>query len=269
MATEQVFDPSLGEPRDAFPGEVVPPEQEKTLQRLMRKEKERFTNDLGEVKRTGKLSASDEEAVLRFADLRAEVQRAKYLEASNSNPANILQNALKELFRGKDDIVKESLISLDENIARLQKNIFIERSSDKMSDKSLNTERNVRSYLSKAEGANTLIRGEIANVDETGIAFELIKKLGLIPLESLSSFSDLYQAVKAANNPQASGKPSLVDYAIRNLPSNSPGLEGITASIYFTGDTVPNFRGFTISVTPQALARIVDKGQYVPYQSKT
>lgn len=272
MAEQRIFDPRLGEDRDAFPGEVVDPEKQSTLQRLMAEEEERFTADLAEVKATGKFSPDDENAVRRFAKLRAEVQRAKYLEALNSNPANLLQNALKELAKSGDTIPVRSLITLDENINKLQNGIVVEKASDKMSGESQDTEAKVKKYLGRPGTIDTLIYfdlgGNISVLQRT--SFELIKKLGFLPLESLSSFSDLYSAVRTTNNNDRSGKPYLFEnnpFAIRNLSSNIPGLEGINANINFTNGQFLAVNSFRIFGTPQALARIVDKGQYVPYQN--
>ncbi len=275
MAAEQVFDPNLGEPRDAFPGEVVAPEQEKTLQRLMREERERFTSDLAEVQATGKLSPSDEDAVRRFADLRAEIKRKEYLDALNSNPASLLQDTLKEFKPEENFIIKQALLTLDKNVVRIQNGVVVEKASDKMRAVKQNTLQNVNDYLKKfPRDGNILTDLDLSSYASEqrrvidGVTFELIKKLGLLPIESLTSFTDLKNAVQSTSvTTEASGSPYYNGYAIGNLSSNKPGLEGIKANIIPREYDFKNIRAVQILGSPEALARIVDKGQYVPYQS--
>lgn len=79
---DKVFDPNLGEERDAFPGEIVSPGEEKTLNRLMREANEVFRNQFDPVIKTGQLNEDEINAIQKAANIKAELKRRKYLALS-------------------------------------------------------------------------------------------------------------------------------------------------------------------------------------------
>ena len=290
MAAEQVFDPNLGEPRDAFPGEVVAPEQEKTLQRLMREAAEGFRTRYAPI--VDELTPQQQEAIAA-AELRlSELKRLEYLEAIRQNPAIIIQGVLKECNPAENNIAMAMLFGLNEKVERLERNITSIKTSNQLSEANKTTLAYMKEFTQGRSQLNELSRldfyqdyitvdsgrgnGERPQTDKNRdqIVFEIIKKLGLVPSDSLRSFDNLYDAVSNSGNTPESGKPYAqksgvpgnLNLKVANLTSNRPGLEGITASFNI------NNRGLAsviISSSPEALARIIDRGQYVPYQKPT
>ena len=202
------------------------------------------------------------------------------MEALNSNPANILQNVLKESDPVNNSIVRVGLVSLDENVARLQENVDSEKASGKSRPPKQNTEDNIREYLQKNRDGGLLIRIGFNWLDKSGrakkdfgITFKLLKKLGLLSEERLAFYiADIYTRFNEEGNRYSANGDRLPydpSYPIRGLSSSRPGLDGLKADIIRSSEipTIPNL--VVISGSPEALARIVDKGQYVPYQSKT
>ena len=285
MATEQVYDPNLGGERDAFPGEVVPPEQQKTLQRLMQEGEGQFRKLYDEVAESGQLTPEELNGILKAGKIRAERERQKYLEGIRQNPANIIQGLLKECKPEENNIVMAMLGGLNNKVKNLEGAI----ASAKIPDQLKGADKSTLEYIIQLSNADPRI-GILLNLqfydrytaidrenrpttdqNREQIVFETLKKLGLVPAESLRSFADLYSAVRDSGNTLNSGKPYAVSdtqdrlnvYRILNLSSNRPGLEGIEASFELNNIFQP--RSVAISSTPEALARIVDRGGYVPY----
>jgi hypothetical protein len=277
---ERVYDPLLGEGRDAFPGEVVDPEKEKTLNSLMRKARETFANQFDPVIATGQLTNEEINAIKKAANITAELKRKEYLDAIRSNPANILQGVLKEFNPKENPIVRNALISLDQNIAESTRRIGNLRSSDQIKGK----KRDTISYaaidaIRQIPGRGSTLTSFVSpdldqqrqrplSQPEQNVVFSLVKNLGFPPLQNLESFNDLLNAVISANNQPNSGMPYLASFAdtlsLKGFQSKRPGLEGIQAVL--TYDSVSRLQAVEITGTPKVFARIVDKGQYTPYR---
>jgi len=286
---ERVYDPLLGEERDAFPGEVVDPEKEKTLNSLMRKARETFANQFDPVIATGQLNEDEINAIQKAANIKAELERKEYLDAIHSNPANIIKGILKECNPEENNIVRAMLFGLNNKVKGLERNIASKKTSDQLSGKNKNTLEYIEGLLRIDSRLGDLLKLNFyqryitVNEGQTDqerpptdrnsgqIVFETLKKLGLVPIESLRSFDELFVAVRDSGNTAESGKPYVQidqntrNLIVKNISSSRPGLEGIRvsftlSSIFFQMQSV------AISGTPEALARIVDRGQYVPYQ---
>jgi len=278
---DKVFDPNLGEERDAFPGEIVSPGEEKTLNRLMREANEVFRNQFDPVIKTGQLNEDEINAIQKAANIKAELKRREYLDAIRSNPANILQSALKEFNPKQNKIISNSLISLDGNVKIAIDAIEFIKASYEIKGEAKDT----LSYVKEAIG-NRSVRGNLASFakpktlgrEETGgisrkdqnIIFPVIKSLGLIPSEEIKSFDDLLTAVRSAKNQPSSGMPYIVPDEVGpivKVRSKKPGLEGIEALLQY--DNSPDLLGVQIIGASEVFTRIVDKGQYVPYNQQS
>lgn len=290
MAAEQVNDPNLlGGQRDAFPGEVVPPEQQTTLQRLMQEGENQFRALYDEVAESGQLTPEELNAILKAGKIKAERERQKYLEGIRQNPANIIQGFLKEFKPEENNIAMALLNGLNDKVETLERNITSIKTSNQLRGENKTTLAYMKELTQGGSRLNELFRLDFyqdylsvnfatndagrpqTDKNREQIVFEIIKKLGLVPADSLRSFDNLYRAVNNSGNTPESGKPYVEESGttgniilkVKNLSSNRPGLEGITASIDI------NSRGLSsviISSSPEALARIIDRGKYVPYQ---
>lgn len=274
IMVEQVYDPGLGKERDAFPGEIVPPEQEKTMQRLMRVEAENFRARYDPIVK--QLTPQQQDAIAAAEQLLRERKRAEYLEAVKQNPAIIIQSILKQ-FDPANKSIKNALETLEREIRSLQSSAESQRKSDEIKGTEPDILKYVDAYIrTKGDSCNlaVLVLGPSPNQNDVTAAFEALRRLGLIPTPSINSFQELRSAVEYANNPLESGKLLLVRkrslatdyYTIKNLFSTRPGLEGIEAEIKYRDlfNNVPE--SISIKGTQKTYASILDRGNYVPFQ---
>lgn len=270
---EQVYDPALGKKRDVFPGEIVPPEQEATLQRLMREEKEAFSKRYEPI--ADQLTPIQRDAIAQAELALAELKRKEYLKAVRQNPAVIIQDVLKQ-FDPAYEVITNSFLTLDQSVANLQNDTRRLKDNDTIKGVKQDTLTYVQSLLKGDSDKNQLlqiysqyIKGD--RNENQKLVFDLLTKLGMIPqLESFNSIESLAQGIIGSGNSASSGKPYATGNrgleSIQGLSSNNPGLEGIEATIKYRGLVIDYV---SIKATPEALTRIVDRGQYIPYQAPT
>lgn len=263
--TDQLFDPYLGKERDAFPGEVVSPAEESTLQRLMREGKEEFGRIYESVRQTGKLTEDELNALLKAGEVNAEIKRQEYLEAIRSNPASILQRVLIEANALGTVNGRFCLQNIDESVKRVIRSVDSSISASSVANAPQST---TEEYIERALGKGNISARFTALIvkepDDYSIAVSAIDRLKLIPGEVTDLF-DLRATVSNANNAPASNLPyyNANINTVFGLRPKLPGLEGVTVSIKYQGQSVD--RVF-FEANAEALAKVYDLGQYTPYQ---
>lgn len=276
--SDRVYDPYLGEERDAFPGEVVKPEEEKTMQRLMRQGEEEFKRLYAEVAQSGQLSQVELNGILKAGKIRAERERQKYLEAIRSNPANIIGNILRNLDPQADRSIFVSLNRLDSSIREVSEEVEEGRSTDKMGGRGLGSTVDYVGRVLDRRGFNGAVIASYQSsqnilIDEDKVT-KMLKELGAFPSPEITTASQLCKIIREAGNKAGSGKPvydGRPDFnrivQAKDIPANAPGLEGVTVRLSFVNLSTPEVRNIYIQGTPQAWARIVDIGGYIPYSA--
>lgn len=274
---QKVFDPFLGQERDAFPGEVVSPEEEKIMQRLMREGEERFGEIYSAVKDTGEMSEEEMNAVLKAGKVYAQVKRREYLEAIRQNPANILRNILDSL-KGKVEYDTQyldmALDSLKENVQSLIKGVENNRAAARAAGRPITETVNYipnppysteNSFVKIDRGNNT---GEARSLFNQSV-LDILRETDALPGENISSLIQLLGVIRGSGNRAGSGKPYIENYQgfgsssnrkIDGLSATKPGLVGITFNVDY-GDDFEYARNFYILVSEEAKARIVDGEQ--------
>lgn len=274
---QRVFDPILGTERDAFPSEVVPLEQEKTLNRLMREGEERFLQIYNAV--SGQLSEAESIAVLKAGRLFAEQKRQEYLEGIKSNPGNIIVNLLRPVANeATDQPVRRGLLFLNKTVVDLSNLITRLRSTDEVAGKPT---KSISDYLrgtaadQKVFFYESTVPNQSVRIDiETDIFYEVISRLGALPSPNIQSYGELRNVVQGSRNEKESGKPfyfndALSGTGISNLPCNIPGLEGFTVA---TAVRFINSGGdvrFQLAIFGDydQQAALLENGQYTPFQA--
>lgn len=290
---QAIIDPLLGKPRDAFPGEIVPLEEQKTLQRLMAKEIIEFKKFLDPAVQTGQLTPDEINAILKAGNIRAELKRAEYLKAIRTNPANIIidicrKYGLEELsvkFNADIDLLRKDVEDI--KAVAITKGT-LPPATDTAVEFALDNRRRSRardlSAFKIADGNRVRFGGGEGSVVDTQQSLvvnagdinptdsptiiALLRDLGIPLLNNVQSIDDLFRIIKGANNQDASKAyiRQIFDIAvIPNLRSEKPGLEGVRVALagrfrlnnMLEEDSIR----FGIIFSPQVCARILDSQQ--------
>lgn len=268
---QKVFDPDLGKERDAFVGEIVPPEQQTTLQRLMAEEEKKYA-DLADY--VANQLDPEQQRTLRLAGkIAAEKKRGEYLAAIKTNPAVIIQGILEEFKPKLLKAIPVMLTELATNVGNLKQSLKDFAVTTRLMGGQL--DKPLVDYLKRQVILVQIIVPGIPSRDLD----QLLEKLGMYPDQDITTFTKLvniiYRTVPLSNSTRAfnsdkiySAKTSLQVsdgqvFEIGNLNSNTPGLEGISLTLGVTnpGFTNPNLYSLYIFARREAQARIVELGK--------
>lgn len=274
---EKVYDPNLGKERDAFPGEIIPPEQEKTLNRVMRGGEEEFRKVYEAVAKTGRLTTEELNAVLKAGKINAEIKRQEYLKAIRENPANIISEIFRGFKPGQNLAANRALRELDGFVQDKTRILEIARATDKTAGRDIKpTQEYAEQVLRDFDSRRMTVYSRTNfNITEgfNDSCRKLLIELDALPSEDIKSISQLVQSVLNSNNTSDSGKPYLqsgqkTDFIyINNLSAQRPGLEGVYINFTYDG-FLQEVVSLNILCGSTTLTRIVDRGQYVPYKDK-
>lgn len=269
MPAERVYDPDLGRERNALPGEIVKPEEEKTLNRLMREGRQYFQKIYDKVqeanKTTKQFSAEELDIAIRLGEAFAQVQRNEYLDAIRANPINILREAIQAIKLG--DIGVSALQRLNKNVDEIISGVQARQVSDKQRSQAVRPTVEYVRDIFKREDTNftPLCQIEIPYGQVNKALNTLLERLDIIPRADFPALSELARTLGTNYDiQQPSGTAFRDAYQIDRFPLNRPGLEGILVN--FSGgqygiDTI----GF--GANEQATARIVDAEERTKPQS--
>lgn len=263
--SDRVYDPDLGEERDAFPDEVVNPEEEKAMQRLMRQGEEEFKKLYDEVAQSGQMSEDELNAILKAGKIKAERERQRYLEAIRSNPANIIADIFKKFDPQSDPRIQTTIVGLNQQVTSVTNNVNTAKSTDKIAGRDIQPTAN---YIPLAiSELRSLIATYETNLDNPKV-LQILNELGVLPTPEPISINQLFDIVRQANNKEESGKPYMsAENAIRGFPSKQPGLEGITVGVERNINLGSSSKEYIdIFGDTQTWARIIDKGNFTPYK---
>lgn len=241
---ERIYDPFSGEERDAFPGEVVDPKNETTMQRLMRQEEEKFLEMFRVVKETGEMSEDEMNAIRKAGRILAEQKRKEYLEQIKSNPAVILRSILVPLLpKFETNAINTGLRDLDGKIRKVKSAVTAAQSSDRVAGKELRpTSTYINIEINKENRSDRIIdtyygdgigtRTDISEPD----AIKILQEMQALPSEDSLTINRIRGIIKAANNEAGSGKPRLEGVSVYNLAALRPGLEGVFVNLMCTNN---------------------------------
>lgn len=279
----RIYDPRLGKERDAFPEEVLPEDQQSTLQRLMAEEMKKY-EDMVQAAVGAKIATPENDRiVLGYGLAAAEKKREEYRRAIKTNPANLIAEVFKKLNPGNNGAASFALQVLnarvDENIRRVE----AARNEDTVAGRSLRSAAVVVDLFYNRGGVNSYNiplrsilatyepRDTLGNLDEQSVQ-TLLTELAAYPTPKPVNIIQLFQALPAYNGninesrpktpytEQVRGSSLLV---LRNLKANKPGLEGIGVNVVIAQNAA--IKSVDITGDVKAIARVVDIGGYAPY----
>lgn len=272
LSDQRVFDPDLGKERDAFPGEIVAPEEEKTLQRLMREGRNEFQTIFDAVKNTGQLNDDELTAVLKAGEAYGEIKRREYLEAIRTNPANLIANILMGLQPDKDPNLKKTLVDLNGKVAAKVAAIKDDMSASKLKGEELTKTRDSAKKYLRSEADYELSRYLPVPGEGADLKIEtILDKLGAFPNDERVPLIRIRSILSGAGNDAKTGisyfsdAPYVEGNSVNNLKATSPLFEGVYVSLRY--DRNGNVSNLFIDGDEGFWARVVDTGQFVPYES--
>lgn len=225
---ERVYDPVIGDYRLPLPGEIISPQEESTLQRLMREAEEQY-NSIAEAV-ADRFTPEELDIVRRVGLAWAQVRRREYLEALRSNPLNKLLKIFKEDF-GNDYYRNTFVPYIREDVNRVENFVDATKKADaQMGEQPKDT----RTVLKELRDRTLLSR--------VGVRYEnllrALRSLGIIASPTPQAFAELVEKIKSLNTDESSGKPYTTiergSYVLRNLSSPLPELNGISLAVPFT-----------------------------------
>lgn len=263
---DKLFDPFLGE-RDAFPGEVIPREQETDFDRQKRLAAQPYLDLYNLAAQRGGLSQTELIGVLKAAQLAAEAKGAELEEAFKANPAAIIQGIILANSAGSNftipvDILDTAIEELIETDKRLKQGDIAQGKTPR---------RTLDYFPEKGIFELTKINtGRDPDPQTTSNIFAILRDLGGLPAPGISNFSELLQIIPAyfpGNKPRP---PEVTLYReaatntnkIAGLKSNRPGLEGVSFRLGINQDSsrrdeiTPYY--LDVLSTPELCAKIID-----------
>lgn len=265
---ETIYDPILGRQRDAFPGEIVRPEEEKALQRLMREGREQFRNIYDAVKGTEQLNTDELNTILKAGDVYAEIKRREYLEAIRTNPANLIKDIFVGLGPDEDLNVRAALTDL---------NIKIETKSAAIVDAKSVADLNGDEIDYVAAGLNTA--GRVLLTYKVGPEDRQQKKVGKV-LQLIDAYPGgesvdlgrLLEIIKRTKATRQFGtdftpRPYATDFELSDLPARNPLLTGVYANLVYYKDSTGKVGRLDLNANKNFWSSVVATGQYIPYVS--
>lgn len=277
----KAYDPILGKERDAFPGEIIPEEQQTTLNRLMAQGEAEFRALYDAVAATGQLSEPELNGILKAGKIRAEQKREEYLRAIRSNPANIIGTVIQSLPPLFPSQIKQASKTLNANVARVVELVNIAKNRNQVAGNIVFDTETYAAGTVASERSRVLTMlgtGQAAEQVKENQIIELLRKLDAFPTEEPQSIERLLSIIPVASN----GIEFRTEYDVYYredvtslnrerftrlaLPAKKPGLEGIqvlvNTQILRPGEYT--IIGSAILANPRAWARIVDIGGFSP-----
>lgn len=273
MPAERVYDPDLGRERNALPGEIVKPEEEKTLQRLMREGREYFQEVYERVKKdnetTKQFSEDELELALKLGEAFARVKRREYLEAIRANPVNEIRKILLSVqTEVTASFFAQKLKELEKSIQEIVNEVQGRRVADKRVGRPI---RSTLDYVQDGLRKNDRVFERILDIN-TSYSTQLVKesvntlveKFGVVPVVNFTLLKELASSLDNTNDDQRpTGSCDSNSYSIDRLPLGQPGLEGVLINL--EGGRFYVF-GLSLKVNAQGMARIVDAEEKVQPQ---
>ncbi len=259
------------------------PLQSAMLESAMALEAEKYDALLHDVVApTGKLDQIQLSAIRLAGRIAAETKKEGYLEALRSNPANIIGEALRAQDPDKNGNISDALSALDRNVYYATHYINCGKNMDRaaaslVNDSSFYAEEYIK-HVTFDFGNIHLTRvdqfsDELSSEQRSWKFFTILQDMGGVPSPDIKDFQALKHVVKFRHNLGASyygldrsSEESGWYTTIHGLTSNRPGLRGVGFSVRLNPDDTPV--ALTIRGMPETVARMADKGHYIPYKPR-
>ena len=248
----QVFDDQIGGMRDAFPGEIVKPDEEKTLNRLMREADEVFRAIFNPIQ--GQLDPNQREAIEAAVRLLREKERREYLKVIRTNPRDILVGSIQELIdaapRGANALIGsyiDVLNSIRRNILDVMTSVNRLRTIDQVKGEPIKTDGEyIQVFIGRQPSSFVTIAtfSPPGGFNEQFVSTQALAILGKLEIKSLPRAQNLIQLISligAAGNKKDSNRPTASVFGqgdqrscvLSGLSSSKVGLEGVNTTLSF------------------------------------
>lgn len=230
---QRIYDPNLEKERDAFPGEIVSPDQQKTMQRLMARDKAKFDELVLSV--SDALSTDEINALRKAGQIAAERARERYLEQIKTDPVTNIKKALEDaaISEPEKQIVETLSKQIMDSVERFKSAFNQQKAIDKAGGSQELSPDVYSENLLKTNPDRGILVSRSFDRRFRKFAEKIINNLGAFPSTEVTNLDQLITTFKAV------GDKNGVTYVkgtyterITGLPALNPGLEGITINIF-------------------------------------